>query len=140
MKKIILVIAALIISASAAQAQVGNLIWEEEFNDLDNWLKVTGNGSWGWGNGELEYYKEENAVDYLREYIDPFFATGFDPLGRNSIEWGVSAPPETFIIDGDGTVLFRFTGPLIGSNYEQRFLPALEAARGMPIADITASN
>jgi hypothetical protein len=23
-------------------------------------LKVTGNGSWGWGNGELEFYKNEN--------------------------------------------------------------------------------
>jgi len=33
---------------------------EENFNDLDNWIKITGNGSWGWGNGELEYYKEEN--------------------------------------------------------------------------------
>ena len=41
-------------------AQIGELIWEENFNDLDNWIKITGNGSWGWGNGELEYYKEEN--------------------------------------------------------------------------------
>jgi beta-glucanase (GH16 family) len=43
-------------------AQVGNLIWEENFDNLDNWIKETGNGSWGWGNGELEYYKEDNAV------------------------------------------------------------------------------
>ncbi len=62
MKKILFVIAALIISASAAQAQVGSMIWEDDFNDLDNWIKITGNGSWGWGNGELEFYKEENAV------------------------------------------------------------------------------
>ena len=41
-------------------AQIGELIWEENFNDLDNWIKITGNGSWGWGNGELEFYKEEN--------------------------------------------------------------------------------
>jgi cytochrome c biogenesis protein CcmG/thiol:disulfide interchange protein DsbE len=40
----------------------------------------------------------------------------------------VTAPPETFIIDGDGTVLFRFAGPLVGSDYEQRFVPALEKA------------
>jgi cytochrome c biogenesis protein CcmG, thiol:disulfide interchange protein DsbE len=25
-------------------------------------------------------------------------------------------------------VLFRFQGPLVGSDYEQRFLPALQAA------------
>ena len=30
--------------------------------------------------------------------------------------------------EGDGTVLFRFAGPLVGSDYEQRFLPALRDA------------
>ncbi len=60
MKKIHLLITALIIVASSASAQVGDLIWEDEFVDLDNWLTITGNGYWGWGNGELEYYKAEN--------------------------------------------------------------------------------
>ena len=46
--------------AGAAQAQVGNLIWEDEFTDLENWIVQTGNGSWGWGNGELECYLEDN--------------------------------------------------------------------------------
>ncbi len=44
-------------------SQVGDLIWEEEFENLDNWIHEYGNGSWGWGNGELEFYKPENAVD-----------------------------------------------------------------------------
>ena len=70
----------------------------------------------------------EAAGQYLTEQGDPFFATGFDPRGRTSIDWGVTAPPETFIIGGDGTVLFRYAGPLVGSDYEQRFLPALNAA------------
>ena len=50
----------MIVIGGTAQAQVGNLIWEEEFDDLDNWIKLTGNGSWGWGNGELEFYNEDN--------------------------------------------------------------------------------
>ena len=41
-------------------AQVGEIIWVENFNNLENWMKITGNGSWGWGNGELEYYQEDN--------------------------------------------------------------------------------
>ncbi|NNC94512.1 MAG: family 16 glycosylhydrolase [Chitinophagales bacterium] len=41
-------------------AQVGPVIWEENFNNLDNWIKEVGNGSWGWGNGELEFYQESN--------------------------------------------------------------------------------
>lgn len=69
-----------------------------------------------------------NAATYLAEQTDPFFAQGFDPAGRASIDWGVTAPPETFIVGGDGTVLFRFTGPLVGSDYEQRFLLALAQA------------
>lgn len=71
---------------------------------------------------------EGNATRYLEDEKNPFAGVGFDPQGRVAIDWGVTAPPETFIVDGDGTVLFRFAGPLVGSDYEQRFLPALEDA------------
>ena len=64
----------------------------------------------------------------LEDEESPFAGVGFDPQGRVAIDWGVTAPPETFIVDGDGTVLFRFAGPLVGSDYEQRFLPALRDA------------
>lgn len=60
MRKYLVVIALATAFALPAQAQVGALIWEDNCNTLDNWLKITGNGSWGWGNGELEYYKNEN--------------------------------------------------------------------------------
>ncbi|MCB1046038.1 MAG: family 16 glycosylhydrolase [Calditrichaeota bacterium] len=43
-----------------ASAQVGELLWEESFDDLDNWIIETGNGNWGWGNGELEFYSPDN--------------------------------------------------------------------------------
>ena len=46
------------------------LVWEDEFNGstLDNskWTHQLGDGSqfglWGWGNGELQYYKQENTT------------------------------------------------------------------------------
>lgn len=69
-----------------------------------------------------------NASSYLDDDGNPFAAVAFDPQGRTAIDWGVTAPPETFILDAEGTVLFRFAGPLIGSDYEQRFLPQLEQA------------
>lgn len=72
---------------------------------------------------------EGPASSYLRDDGNPFVAIAFDPAARSAIDWGVTAPPETFILDGDGTVLFRFQGPLVGSDYERRFLPALKAAR-----------
>lgn len=71
---------------------------------------------------------DKKAIAYLEEEGNPFFAVATDPQGRNRVEWGVTAPPETFIIRGDGTVAFKFIGPLVGSDYENRFKPALEAA------------
>lgn len=72
--------------------------------------------------------QQDQASAYLADEGDPFFATGFDLRGRVAIDWGVTAPPETFIVDGDGNVLFRYIGPLVGSDYEQRFIPALAQA------------
>lgn len=72
---------------------------------------------------------EANALKYLSDHGNPFEAVPFDPSGRTGIEWGVTGQPETFILDGDGTVVFKFVGPLVGSDYEQRFVPALEAAQ-----------
>ncbi|MGJ8626645.1 MAG: DsbE family thiol:disulfide interchange protein [Sulfitobacter sp.] len=71
---------------------------------------------------------ESAATKYLRDDGNPFVGVGFDPQGRTAINWGVTAPPETFIVGPDGTVLFRYAGPLVGSDYEQRFLPALKEA------------
>ncbi len=71
---------------------------------------------------------DAKASAYLADEGNPFFAVATDPKGRNRVEWGVTAPPETFIIRGDGTVAFRFIGPLIGTDYEKRFRPALDAA------------
>jgi beta-glucanase (GH16 family) len=59
-KTIISLTVALILFSGIAHAQIGNLIWEDNFDNLDNWIKITGNGSWGWGNGELEYYHDDN--------------------------------------------------------------------------------
>ncbi len=48
--------------SESAFAQIGEVIWEENFDNLNNWLIETGNGSWGWGNGELQYYSEDNVL------------------------------------------------------------------------------
>ncbi len=58
MKNITLLITLLL--GTVLNAQIGEIIWEENFNSLNNWNIVTGNGSWGWGNGELEYYYSNN--------------------------------------------------------------------------------
>ena len=74
---------------------------------------------------------EANAAAFLAEHGDPFRALATDPRGRVAIDWGVTAPPETFIINGQGKILYRFAGPLVGDDYRQRFLPELEKARAV---------
>ena len=71
---------------------------------------------------------EAQAIRFLDEHGDPFHALATDPKGRTAIDWGVTAPPETFIIDGEGKVLFRFAGPLVREDYTNRFVPELEKA------------
>ncbi|KRB02392.1 carbohydrate-binding protein [Lysobacter sp. Root690] len=49
--------------AGGAWAQNWQLVWSDEFNGSigPDWVFETGNGSSGWGNNELEYYRRENA-------------------------------------------------------------------------------
>ena len=58
MKKYLFIV--LLFEVCFSQLDPGGVIWEENFNNLENWIIETGNGSWGWGNGELQYYKSEN--------------------------------------------------------------------------------
>lgn len=71
---------------------------------------------------------EGAALSFLNDDGDPFAAIATDPRGRTAIDWGVTAPPETFIIDGEGNILYRHAGPLIREDYTNRFLPQLEKA------------
>lgn len=51
------------LSAGGACAQNWQLVWSDEFNGSigPDWVFETGNGSGGWGNNELQYYRRENA-------------------------------------------------------------------------------
>ena len=82
---------------------------------------------------------EPQARRFLAEHGNPFAKIATDPQGRTAIEWGVTAPPETFILDGQGRVLFRHAGPLVGDDYRQRFRPELDKALAATTAEGTAA-
>ena len=71
---------------------------------------------------------EADALRFLAQDGNPFAAISTDPRGRTAIDWGVTAPPETFIVDGQGRILYRHAGPLVREDYTDRFLPELEKA------------
>lgn len=75
-------------------------------------------------------YKDRpnDALGFLAELGNPYIAAGADREGRNALEWGVYGVPETFVVDGEGKVLFRFAGPVTQRVLESQLRPFLEGA------------
>jgi cytochrome c biogenesis protein CcmG/thiol:disulfide interchange protein DsbE len=78
--------------------------------------------------------KPEDAARWLEDLGNPYTRIGSDLDGRAGIEWGISGVPETFIVSGDGTVLHRTVGPIVGDTAVTQFNRALQAARDLESA------
>jgi cytochrome c biogenesis protein CcmG/thiol:disulfide interchange protein DsbE len=75
-------------------------------------------------------YKDDSANirRFLAEAGDPFARIGADRKGRTAIDWGVYGVPETFIVKGDGTIAYRYVGPVTEDSYRESVLPEIEKA------------
>jgi cytochrome c biogenesis protein CcmG/thiol:disulfide interchange protein DsbE len=76
-------------------------------------------------------YKDapENIRRFLGQNGDPFARIGVDQSGRTGIDLGVYGVPETFIIKGDGTIAFKYVGPISEDALRDTILPEIETAR-----------
>lgn len=72
--------------------------------------------------------KAEDARNWLADLGNPYSRIGFDLNGRVAIEWGLTGVPETFIVRGDGTVVYRYVGPIIGADAQKKVMSALREA------------
>jgi cytochrome c biogenesis protein CcmG, thiol:disulfide interchange protein DsbE len=75
-------------------------------------------------------YKDEptNIQRFLAEAGDPYARIGADRKGRTAIDWGVYGVPETFVVKGDGTIAYRFAGPISEASYRDVIVPKIEKA------------
>ncbi|MGH6874715.1 MAG: DsbE family thiol:disulfide interchange protein [Aestuariivirgaceae bacterium] len=73
-------------------------------------------------------YKDEseNARRFLTSLGVPYQAIGADRTGRAAIDWGVYGVPETFVVDGEGIIRFKWVGPIS----DEKALERLETAIG----------
>jgi cytochrome c biogenesis protein CcmG, thiol:disulfide interchange protein DsbE len=78
----------------------------------------------------LDYMDErEKAQQWLTQLGNPYQAVAFDTDGRTAIDWGVYGAPETFLVDGQGRVVYKFISPMTPEIWEHEFLPRIQAAR-----------
>lgn len=78
----------------------------------------------------LNYKDEpENAVRFLGTLGQPFAAVGADHSGRTSVDFGVYGVPETFVIDGEGTIRYKHIGPLTSEALTGPFAAEIEKAK-----------
>ena len=76
--------------------------------------------------------KPEAARRFLATHGNPFRAIGADESGFTAIDFGVYGVPETFVIDGDGKVAYRYPGPLSAEILAEKIMPAIKKAERGP--------
>jgi len=69
-----------------------------------------------------------DAIRWLGELGDPYIASAYDPQNRVGMDWGVYGAPETFLLDPDGTVVYKHLGPLDPAIWEREFLSRMQEA------------
>ena len=69
------------------------------------------------------------AEAWLSELGDPYTRTGSDMDGRVGIEWGVYGVPETFIVNGDGKIVYKHVGPLSRRDLNEKIRPIIQSLR-----------
>jgi cytochrome c biogenesis protein CcmG/thiol:disulfide interchange protein DsbE len=75
-------------------------------------------------------YKDQtdNALRFLGELGNPFSAVGIDPRGKAAIDWGVYGIPESYLVDAQGTIVYKRVGPFDGKSLKEGLYPSIEKA------------
>ncbi len=76
-------------------------------------------------------YKDDpaDARAWLDRLGDPYVRTGADIPGRVGIDWGVYGLPETFVVDGQGRIVYKHVGAITARDLEETILPIVESLR-----------
>jgi cytochrome c biogenesis protein CcmG/thiol:disulfide interchange protein DsbE len=72
-------------------------------------------------------YKDKpgDAAAFLTRHGNPFRRLGRDEPGRVAIDWGVYGVPETYLLDRQGIIRWRWPGPVTPEVLEQDLRPLL---------------
>lgn len=72
-------------------------------------------------------WKDEpaDALRWLEQLGNPFVLVLSDLEGRTAIDWGVTAAPETFLVDASGVVRWKYSGALSQRVIDTQLIPEL---------------
>jgi len=74
----------------------------------------------------LNYKDEEaDAKVWLQQFGNPYAVIAVDITGRTGIDWGVYGVPETFVMDKQGIIRHKFTGPLTEQAVNETLVPLI---------------
>ena len=73
-------------------------------------------------------YKDQpkDALGFLARHGNPFARLAQDIPGRTAIDWGVYGVPETYLLDRDGIIRWRWAGPVTPEVLDQDIRPLLK--------------
>ena len=63
--------------------------------------------------------KPADAKKWLAERGNPYYKIPMDINGNAGIDWGVYGVPETFVIDKNGLIIYKHTGPIDAQTVEK---------------------
>ena len=66
-----------------------------------------------------------DALSFLKEQGDPYATIAVDQDGSEAIMWGVYGAPETFLVNPQGIVVYKYIGPITEQAWEQQIMPRL---------------
>jgi len=73
-------------------------------------------------------YKDEpeDAQRWLEQFGNPYALVIADQDGRAALNWGIYGAPESFLVDAQGIVRWKFIGPMSDGVVRDLLLPELE--------------
>ncbi|MSO72557.1 MAG: DsbE family thiol:disulfide interchange protein [Rhodospirillaceae bacterium] len=68
----------------------------------------------------------DRSLAWLAERGDPYAKIGQDPRSKAAIAFGVVLAPETFLIDKQGIIRYKQTGPITQEDWRTKIKPLIE--------------
>ncbi|TCZ66207.1 DsbE family thiol:disulfide interchange protein [Roseicella aquatilis] len=70
--------------------------------------------------------KPADSLGFLQKHGMPYARLGVDQPGRVAIDWGLYGVPETYLVDKDGIIRWRWAGPLTEDTLKAQLQPLLK--------------